>query len=362
MLVSLQAGSLIAPAYACGCGAMVVDQNSRMVVDQETSAVAWDGRTEQIVMQLSVRGNSRTAAWIMPVPHRATVELGDAALFSELKSLTASVTERRHHFWPGDEDWPFGEPRHPIVYDAGPKASAPVDVVGRERLGPFDVARLASTDPEALGKWLKENGFELPDRLTTALTPYVEQKWEYVAVRLAPEERWATLNGTLDPLRLRFASDRLVYPMRLSRLAATPQSLSLYVLADHRMEPRDAIGGRPPKVAYAGRVDPAKEPYEALAAVTGDQPVFVTAIDQYFPSPERIDGDHELRATAEDTPYRTVVYRDALLTWGGMPAWLLTLVGGAVLVVALPLFLVVRARRRRPVPPPPPVFTPPPLR
>jgi len=362
MLVSLQVGSLIAPAYACGCGAMVVHRDSRMVVAQETSAVAWDGRTEQIVMRLSVRGNSRTAAWIMPVPHRATVELGDAALFSELASLTAPVTERRHHFWPDDEDWPFGEPRHPIVYDTGPKASAPVDVVGRERLGPFDVARLAATDPEALGRWLKENGFELPDRLTTALTPYVEQKWEYVAVRLAPEKRWGTLSGTLEPLRLRFASDRLVYPMRLSKLAATPQSLDLYVLADHRMEPRGAIGGRPPKVSYAGRVDPAKEPYEALAAVTGDKPVFVTAIDQYFPSPERIDGDHELRATAEDTPYRTVVYRDTLLTWGGMPAWLLTLLGGAVLVVALFLFLVVRARRRRPAVPPPPVFVPPPLR
>lgn len=171
----------------------------------------------------------------------------------------------------------------------------------------------------------------------------------------------ALLSGTLEPLRLRFASDRLVYPMRLSELAATPQTLDLYVLADHRMEPRGAIGGRPPKVAYAGRVDPAKEPYEALAAVTGDKPVFVTAIDQYFPSPERIDGDHELRATAEDTPYRTVVYRDTLLTWGGMPVWLLVPLGGAVAVVVA-LLLVARARRRRPVVPPPPVFTPPPLR
>ncbi|TRV82150.1 DUF2330 domain-containing protein [Streptomyces sp. 130] len=362
MLVSLQAGSLIAPAYACGCGAMVVNRNSQVAVDRETSAVGWDGRTEQIVMQLSVRGNAPDAAWIMPVPHRATVELGDAELFDELRAITAPVTEERHYFWPRDEDWPLGGSGNSAGDSAaGPKAGAPVDVVGRERLGPFDVARLAATDPEALESWLKENGFELPDRLATALRPYVEQKWEYVAVRLAPEQRGSTLSGTLDPLRLRFASDRLVYPMRLSKLAATPQSLDLYVLAGHRMEPRGAIGGRPPKVSFAGRVDPANEPYEALAAVTGDKPVFLTAIDQYFPSPERIDGDHELRATAEDTPYRTVVYRDTLLTWAGLPAWLLTLLGGAV-AVASALLLVVRARRRRPVTPPPPVFTPPPLR
>ncbi len=362
MLVSLQLGSLIAPAYACGCGAMVVHRDSEVAVDRETSAVGWDGTTEQIVMRLTVRGNAPDAAWIMPVPHRATVELGDAALFSELKAITAPVTEERHHFWPRDKDWPFGGSGNASGDGApAPSAAAPVDVVGRERLGPFDVARLAATDPAALEGWLKENGFELPDRLATALTPYVEQKWEYVAVRLAPQEQGSRLSGTLDPLRLRFASDRLVYPMRLSRLAATPQSLDLYVLADHRMEPRGAIGGRPPKVAYAGRVDPAKEPYEALAAVTGGKPVFLTAIGQYFPSPERIDGDHELRATADDTPYRTVVYRDELLTVGGVPAWLLTLLGAAVVVVVA-LLLVVRARRRRPVPPPPPVFAPPPLR
>ncbi|RAJ64836.1 uncharacterized protein DUF2330 [Streptomyces sp. KhCrAH-43] len=362
MLMSLQLGSLIAPAYACGCGAMVVNRDSRVEVARETSAVGWDGSTEQIVMQLSVRGNAPDAAWIMPVPHRATVELGDAALFTELRAITAPVHEDRHYFWPRDEDWPFrGSDGGTGDGAPAPGAAAPVDVVGRERLGPFDVARLTATDPRALEGWLEENGFELPDRLATALRPYVEQKWEYVAVRLAPEKRGSLLSGTLEPLRLRFASDRLVYPMRLSELAATPQSLGLYVLADHRMEPRGAIGGRPPKVAYAGRVDPAKEPYEALAAVTGDKPVFVTAIDQYFPSPERIDGDHELRATAEDTPYRTVVYRDTLLTWGGMPVWLLVPLGGAAAVVVA-LLLVARARRRRPVTPPPPVFTPPPLR
>ncbi|MYU48332.1 DUF2330 domain-containing protein, partial [Streptomyces sp. SID7803] len=53
MLVSLQLGSLIAPAYACGCGAMVVNRDSRVEVARETSAVGWDGSTEQIVMQLS---------------------------------------------------------------------------------------------------------------------------------------------------------------------------------------------------------------------------------------------------------------------------------------------------------------------
>ncbi|MFB7913196.1 DUF2330 domain-containing protein [Streptomyces sp. NPDC056061] len=170
--------------------------------------------------------------------------------------------------------------------------------------------------------------------------------------------------GDLDPLRLRFASDRLVYPMRLSKLASVPQRLGLYVLAEHRMEPRYAIGGEEPQVTYAGRLDAGSvgDGTGALATVTGGKATFLTAIEQSFPRPERIDGDHELRAAASDTPYRTPLYRNELLTMGGVPAWLLS-VAGTLLVVAVAATVLVRRTRRRRAPTPPVAVTaPPPLR
>ncbi|MFD3525353.1 DUF2330 domain-containing protein [Streptomyces sp. NPDC058653] len=345
-LLLTQLGSLIAPAYACGCGAMVPSRQATMGVDRETSVVRWDGATEEIVMRFTVNGDAREAAWIMPVPGRADVELGDPGLFGELDELTAPVVRTRYYFWPRDGDWPFAlgddtSAGAPPPADGGP----PVGVVGRERLGDFDVARLTATDPGALRDWLDTNGFDLPADLASGLQPYVDQEWEYVAVRLAPEEKGAVLGGTLDPLRLTFDSDRLIYPMRLSGLADQPQSLGLYVLADHRMEPRDAIGGDAPEIRFAGRVSPADAP--ALGKLTDGEPVFLTAIDQYFPEPERIDADHELRATAEDTPYQQATYDDALRTFGGVPAWLATV--GAVFVVLILLVVgraVFRVRRR----------------
>ncbi|AEN09734.1 MULTISPECIES: DUF2330 domain-containing protein [unclassified Streptomyces] len=346
ILAALQLGSLVAPAYACGCGAMVPSERSRIAVGQETSVVHWDGRTEQIVMRLTVRGDAREAAWIMPVPHRASVELGDAALFDELAEITAPVRETRHHFWPRDGDWPFAE--RDGAGAPAPGAAAPVGVVDRRRLGPFDVARLTATDPEALRTWLEGNGFALPGPLEAALRTYVDQGWEYVAVRLAPEEAGAVLTGALDPLRLRFASDRPVYPMRLSRLARTAQSLGLYVIAEHRMEPSGAIGGREPEVTFAGRLE-RTVPDGAVAGLVGDGPAFLTAFDQYFPDPSRIDGDHELRAAAADTPYRTVRHRDELLAVGGVPAWLLSVLAVLLLAVARALRAVRRRRARPPV-------------
>ncbi|WOX09368.1 DUF2330 domain-containing protein [Streptomyces sp. N50] len=233
-------------------------------------------------------------------------------------------------------------------------------MVGRERLGPFDVARLTATDPDALGDWLHTNGFVLPSRLDQALQPYVDQRWEYVAIRLAPAAVGTPLQGALDPLHLAFAAESPVYPMRLSRLARTPQSLGLYILAAHRMEPSSTLGGSPPQVAYAGRVTTTSGPLAALAKGTP----FLTAVNQEFPDPSRITGDHLLRRTATDATFQQVIYEDRLSKVAGVPAWLLTIGGGlAVLTTTAVLLAVRRSRRtRRPVIPPPPAFPPPPTR
>ena len=357
-LLATQLGSLIAPAYACGCGAMIPEGQRRVSVGREESVVRWDGSREQIVMSLTVDGDADRAAWIMPVPHRATVELGDRALFTQLAATTAPVHRDRYHFWPQDGDWP-------LVTGGGSSAGGPpgagagapgVGVVGRQKLGPFDVARLTATDPAALNDWLDTNGFAMPPRLQDALQPYVSRRWEYVAVRLSPDTANTALNGTLDPLHLTFASEQPVYPMRLSRLARTPQSLGLYVLAAHRMETRSAIGGERPRVTYAGRVTATSGPLAELGAGTP----FLTAIGQEFPYPSSISGDHVLRRASADTPFQQVIYEDRLREVAGIPAWLLTVVGAFALAVAAVTVFAVR-RSRRPVPPPPPVHAPPPI-
>ncbi|GGV78102.1 hypothetical protein GCM10015535_12390 [Streptomyces gelaticus] len=180
-----------------------------------------------------------------------------------------------------------------------------------------------------------------------------------MSTRSGSTSRSASLPGTgairssalSNQLRLRFASERLVYPMRLSKLASTPQQLGLYVLAAHRMEPSGPIGGEAPEVTYAGRIDPRSVADDTvhLERLTGGKPVYLTAIEQSFPHPERIDGDHELRAADADTPYRRQVYRNELLTVGGVPVWVLSLLTAVLTVVAV--LLVLWSRRQRRVPP-----------
>ncbi|MFD9429757.1 DUF2330 domain-containing protein [Streptomyces sp. NPDC060002] len=341
-LLAIQLGSLVAPAYACGCGALLPADQRQIVVGREVSVVRWDGAQEQIVMRLTVDGDADRAAWIMPVPHRATVGLGDPELFGQLAAATAPVHRTRHHFWPQDGDWPLttgGDTAGPPLPGAGPG----VGVIGRERLGPFDVARLTATDPGDLDEWLRANDFTLPGPLETALRPYVDRRWEYVAVRLTPESTGTALRGELEPLHLTFAADSLVYPMRLSRLAATPQSLGLYVLAAHRMEPASPIGGERPRVTFAGPLGRAKGPLAELA----EGAPFLTAVAQEFPRPSEISGDIELRRAATDTAYRQVIYEDRLLALAGIPVWLLTVVGGLAVLNTVAVVVGIRWGRAR---------------
>ncbi|GAB7108062.1 hypothetical protein JCM4814A_63760 [Streptomyces phaeofaciens JCM 4814] len=342
-LLVIQLGSLVAPAYACGCGALVSGDQRPVTVGREVSVVRWDGEQEQIVMRLTVGGSAGQAAWIMPVPNRATVRLGDAGLFDQLAETTAPVQRTRHHFWPQDGDWPLttGGDGGPPPPPPGARAGSGVDVVGREKLGPFDVARLAATDPAALRDWLTAHDFTFPGRLENALQPYVDRRWEYVAVRLAPAADGVPLTGELEPLHLTFASDRLVYPMRLSRLAHTPQSLGLYVLAAHRMEPASRIGGERPRVTFAGRLGSTTGPLRALAAGTP----FLTAVAQEFPVPSAISDDHELRRAPEDTAFRQVIYEDRLVTVVGVPVWLLTVGGGLTALATAAIVVAVRRER-----------------
>src|SRR4051794_28434690 len=76
-----------APAAACACRAYLPHEGDAHVA-QERALIQWDGRTEAIVMELSVNGRSTEAAWILPVPTQAAVKLGDARLFDTLQELT----------------------------------------------------------------------------------------------------------------------------------------------------------------------------------------------------------------------------------------------------------------------------------
>ncbi|MFD3406386.1 DUF2330 domain-containing protein [Kribbella sp. NPDC058693] len=285
----------VTPAWACACGGYLPDAQSRARAYGENALVQHAGGTEKITLSMAINGLSKKAAWIMPVPAAAKVELGDDQLFYRLDQLTRPKIVYKKTYWPFRDLGIMGNARD----SAGAAAPASgVNVRQQMVLGPFAVTRLTGSTGTAVTDWLRTNGYVVPATLAANLTPYLTEKWEIVAVKLAPKRDGESLTGATPPLRLTFASERIVYPMRLSKGATTSQTVTVYVAAEHRVDatklPDAAVK---PELLFAGRVED-----DALTTPA----TFLTAYTATYREPSRITDDFTFAPAATDAEYQRV--------------------------------------------------------
>jgi hypothetical protein len=307
----------VTPAWACACGGYLPDAQSQARAYGETALVQHSGGIEQITLSMAVHGTSKKAAWIMPVPSAAKVELGDSELFWRLDRMTQPKRVVKKTYWPF-RDLGIGGSRNEV--GAAAPASG-VNVRQQMVLGPFAVTRLDGSSGTAVTDWLGRNGYVVPATLAANLTPYLTEKWEIVAVKLAPKRDGETLSGATPPLRLTFASQRIVYPMRLSKGATTAQTVTVYVAADHRVDATKVpYDGVKPELLFAGRVED-----EALPKPAD----FLTAYTATYPEPSRITDDFTFEPAASDDAYQRVTY---VTENDGRLSTILVLLGGVLLI------------------------------
>jgi hypothetical protein len=328
------------PVEACGCGVYIPREGEGNVV-QERALIRWDGQTEDIVMALSVQGSSTEAAWILPVPAQATVQLGQADLFETLQELTKPRLEQRYGLMP------------PVMLGAGAAldgavgGAPPVLLLQQQTLGPFEVSTLAATDAAALSGWLADNGYNFPAGLADILRAYVEQAWFYVAVRLTPGTDSQALSGELDPLWITFPTDEIVYPMRATALATGSLPVYLYVLAEHRVEKAQAFGDA--RVSFADWVEPASLPRGSPLAPFVARKLFLTKFEERIWDPKSVNDDFTFAFAPEDEVYYDVEI-EYVYDIGGVPIILLALGGvclvGLAMAAGLIIWLMFWQRRR----------------
>jgi hypothetical protein len=118
----------------------------------------------------------------------------------------------------GDDDFSF-EPQ--------------VTVLGKERVGPYEVAVVQSDRSSDLWNWLAFNGYALPVIAEDILQAYVTEQKTFVAFRLADGEGL----GAIQPVVLRVPGGEPCIPLRLTRIATQPVlDVTAIVLADGLVE------------------------------------------------------------------------------------------------------------------------------
>ena len=281
-----------------------------------------ESATEQLSILPSFRGDASAFAWVVPVPSLPRVEPEEFDLFRDLDQATRIVYRSR------DGDW--GCSRRYDVYDAGAAPADQVDIIESVLVGYYQTLVVAASDASALTDSLADWGFLHEDNLddvTAALSTYVERSWYFVAMKV-DSAALADLDlpyyggyygGGLEPIRLTFTSDDLVYPMRISAVSASEATrVHIYVNADHRM----TFAGADTRYAnrFTAREIDGLEYYPTLASrlQAGD---FLTKLYRAY-NPAQMDEDLILTRAADDVEFRIIRY-------SGLPWTLLTMVGPA---------------------------------
>ena len=185
--------------------------------------------TQHLILSVSFQGDAEEFAWVVPVPGKPEITLSDAKLFEELSDFTIRAVPEPG--WPG-----FGC----AAGDIEPPANG-VDVIDEQVVGPYATAVLAATNPTALVDWLNQNGYLFPEEAQEMIGEYIEKEWYFVATRINALDAGtghALAEGAIEPIVLSFASDEIVYPLRITSLSATSPEVLLYVLADRVVVPK----------------------------------------------------------------------------------------------------------------------------
>jgi hypothetical protein len=170
---------------------------------------------EDLVMAFEVSASAplSSLAWIIPVPSvpdsYGTASPNLLGAVAKWTSLRRVVTRRMNIRAKGRGASPAA---------ASPTSQA-LQVLPTAEAGPYAIQPLKATGNAgvaALGKWMKDNGFVPLEK--DKLSYYVERNWTFLAVRIQPADGAKAISdkGLLPPLRMRFASARAVYPLKLS--------------------------------------------------------------------------------------------------------------------------------------------------
>lgn len=208
LLVALQLFGLHA-SLAHADGAVIPPPNYKVYESGQQAVVWFENNLETLIVTARVLTNAADFGWLIPTPTRPIVDKASYEIFTALNELTqpplvATYEERIPLFNMGFES----------------KAPPPVRVLEEKTIGIYQVVVLEANDAQALESWLMENGYPYPRQGAYILEDYIQNGWYFTAARINEKSALSStyLERWLQPLQLRFATEKMVYPFKISAI------------------------------------------------------------------------------------------------------------------------------------------------
>lgn len=301
----------------------------------QKALIYYQNQTENLVVSTSFQGNSKDFAWVIPTPNKPEVFKSDNSIFAELQKITntsdniSSISKS--------------------MPNLGTMTESSVEVIEEKTIDIYDTAVLKATDDKALAQWLQDHGYSFPQNKSYMLSDYINNDWYFVIAKIQDiliqdsEISNQLSSGTVTPLRLQFQSNKIIYPMKLTRLALDyaaeniPQAtdgemfldssrskmdISLYVLTDNKTTQNQL------ETSWANWID-AKDIAKLNDSVTQDNwiegnKLFLTKMDNYIAT-EDLNNDFLITKAENNSIYPVPVYKTFDFWLGNLLSLLLTI-------------------------------------
>jgi hypothetical protein len=227
-------------ADACGGCFIPVSENTvvtghRMALSiSKTQAVLWD--------QIQSTGDPAEFSCVLPIKKGAFVEVANDAFFDVLETGTVtSVQSPPEGCTPqggGSSGFGCSSSDSALLSSegGGRDAGNGVTVVHEGTVGPYETVTLSAENPNALAEWLEDNGYDLPDNIRPTVDAYVEEDFDFIALKLQPNQGVASMK----PVRVITPGSGYTLPLRMVA-AGVGESVDivLYVIGEGRYEAAD---------------------------------------------------------------------------------------------------------------------------
>jgi hypothetical protein len=209
--------------------------------------MAFSMSTKQTVLwdQIRYSGSPKDFAWVLPVRPGARIELSQDAWIAALDASTQTVVTGPASSCGGPPSASYSggcafggfsssESSAGAAGNLVDAGGGQVQIISHQVVGPYDAVTVRSTQGEALGDWLRANGYDIPATIQPIIDAYTSESFDFIALKLAPSE------GVQDmqPVRVITPGADPTLPLRMVAAGVGANvGLELYVLSEGRYHP-----------------------------------------------------------------------------------------------------------------------------
>ncbi len=213
-------------------GSIPFKQEVRIIEPTQDAIIAWNGKEQLLYLQTTLGASQETKVLeVMPLPSKPTVEATGMEVFHRCQALLPRLVVRDYG--------------RPAAFGGGDYLQPAAQVVEQKTIGAHDIRIVELLDAGRFSAWVTSefggdnDGLEVPQPLLAVIADYARDGYGWFlfdVVDVGQELAKKT------PLRIRFETDVLYYPMRITRTEKGYTTVSLSVLTNVLFNKEDCIG------------------------------------------------------------------------------------------------------------------------